>query len=360
MQVLIIPDSQASNYLHGENESVKIGLLIADNKSLEARQGAEMAISIANKSGGFNGLPFQVEVRSMEGPWGTGSNEAVNLIFEEKVWAILGSHDSRNAHLVEQVTTKVRIVFLSSWATDPTLSQAFVPWYFSCVPNDNQQAEALIEEIYNKVNMNKIGAIADDSYDSKLALKSFVKKAIAAGKPYPLQFFYNSFTDDFNNLLDQIIKSEVDCIVLFGHKASSKKIIQQMRQKNMNQPVFGTLNVSGENELSDQELKSFGNVALVTSGHRFLSESNPFIENYQRTYGVIPGPAAAFAYDGMNLIIEAIKEAGLDRDKIQEYLLTMNYAGVTGIIKFDEKGNRLGKVRLMWIKNGLSVPYKLE
>ena len=46
----------------------------------------------------------------------------------------MGSHDGRNAHLVEQVATKSQVVFLSAWASDPTLSQAFVPWFFSCVP----------------------------------------------------------------------------------------------------------------------------------------------------------------------------------------------------------------------------------
>src|SRR5450756_1253186 len=105
--------------------------LIPDNNSIAAKHGAEMAISKANEDGGFDGKPFQLVIRSMEGPWGTGSKQAVDLIFEENVCAIMGSPDGRNGHLVEQVTTKARIVFLSTWASDPTLAQAFVPWYFT-------------------------------------------------------------------------------------------------------------------------------------------------------------------------------------------------------------------------------------
>ena len=89
---------------------------------------------------GAMGYTFELLTRSMAGSWGTGSKKAVDLIFEEDVWTILGSHNGRNAHLVEQVTAKSQIVFLSVWATDPTLSQAYVPGYFSCVPNDLQQA----------------------------------------------------------------------------------------------------------------------------------------------------------------------------------------------------------------------------
>jgi ABC-type branched-subunit amino acid transport system substrate-binding protein len=162
--ILIIPEAIAAQKTL-ETDSVKIGLLIPENKSLAASRGAEMAISKANENSGFNSRPFKLVIRSMEGPWGTGSKEAVNLIFKENVCAIMGSHDGRNAHLVEQVITKARIVFLSAWASDPTLSQAFVPWYFSCVPNDLQQADALIEEIYTKRKIVRIAAVAGNDYD---------------------------------------------------------------------------------------------------------------------------------------------------------------------------------------------------
>lgn len=106
---------------------IKIGLLIPDSKSTAAVQGAELAVRVANEKDGLNGRHFELIVRSMEGPWGTGSKEAVSLIFEEKVWALLGSHDGRNAHLVEQAATRSIVVFVSAWTGDPTLSQAFIP-----------------------------------------------------------------------------------------------------------------------------------------------------------------------------------------------------------------------------------------
>ncbi|MCX6321065.1 MAG: ABC transporter substrate-binding protein [Bacteroidia bacterium] len=355
MLALFVPNVQASKNPEGPDKTVKIGLLIPDNKSVAAKHGAEMAVRKANEKGGFNGRPFQLVVHSMEGPWGTGSKEAVNLIFEEEVWAIMGSHDGRNAHLVEQVTTKARIVFLSAWASDPTLSQAFVPWYFSCVPNDLQQAAAFIEEIYNKRKITKIAAVADNGYDSKLALDSFLKETKIAGKADPLQFFYENSSQDFNVLLDQIYKAEVNCIILFGQPSASLKLIQQMRKRKMNQTVFGTLSVLGEKELSDQELKSYESVVLVSSGKWLGSKGLAFQQEFQRTFGNMPDAVAAYAFDGMNLIIEAIRNAGLDRDKIQKTLANIKYEGVTGMIQFDNKGNRIGVPGMMEIKNGIPV-----
>jgi branched-chain amino acid transport system substrate-binding protein len=336
-------------------ETIKIGLLIADNKSLAAKHGAEMAILKANETGGYNKQPFQLIVRSMEGPWGTGSKEAVNLIFDEEVLAIMGSHDGRNAHLVEQVTTKAQIVFLSAWASDPTLSQAFVPWFFSCVPNDNQQADVLIEEIYNKRKFSKIAAVSDNDYDSKLALISFLNKIKLAGKADPFQFFYNNTDADLNNIPDQIKKADVSCIILFGGPSASIKIIQQLRQRKMSQPVFGKLSLLDDKELSENDLRNYEDLVLIAPDQLSGSKVLTFRDDFQKVYGYKPGAIAAYAFDGMNLLIDAIRIAGPDSEKIRKSLANINYEGITGSIHFDSKGNREGPAILVKMKHGIPV-----
>src|SRR5664279_186668 len=213
----------------GSDKTVKIGLLISDNNSLSAVHGAEMAIRKANEQVGYRGKPFQLVVRSMEGPWGTGSNQAVRLIFEENVCAMMSSGDGRNGHLIEQVAAKTRIVYLSSWESDPTLAEAFVPWYFNCAPTDIQQADALNEEIYIKRNLTKIAAVSGNDYDSKLALENFVKQTKREGKTDPLQLFYDNNNKDFKSLIDQINNADIKAIVIFGKPAASIKLINEFR-----------------------------------------------------------------------------------------------------------------------------------
>ncbi len=352
--VLFIRDIYAQQNRLTTAKTEKIWLLKSNKRSMAARNGAEMAISKANEKEGLDGLHFQLVVRSMEGPWGTGSKEAVNLVFKEKEWAIMGSHDSQNAHLVEQVIAKTHIVFLSAWASDPTLSQAFVPWFFSCVPNGIQQADALIEEIYNKRKIIKIAVVSDKSFDSKLALQSLLKKTKIADKAEPMQLFYDS-PDNFKILLDKINKAGINGIILFGQPSASLSFIQQLRLKKMNQPVFGALSLLGEDEFDDVELANYNNVTLVTSGNWLGSKELSFQNEFQKKYGKMPGAVAAYAFDGMNLIIEAIRRSGLNREKIQEAMSKIHYKGVTGPIQFDEKGNRVGAAELIEINNGVVV-----
>jgi branched-chain amino acid transport system substrate-binding protein len=230
-----------------------------------------------------------------------------------------------------------------------------VPWYFSCVPNDLQQAKALTEEIYNKRKISKVGTLSDNGYDSRLALKSFIIVTKTAGKADPVQFFYDDSAGNFHIMLDQIDKADVSCIVLFGKPAASMKIINELRKRKMNLNVFASLSVLGEEKRSDPEMKIYDSIVLVSSGYWLRPQGIAFRDEYYKKYGNIPGEIAAYAYDGMNVILGAIRKAGLDRNKMQQSMAKIHYNGVTGSIQFDDKGNRVGDAMLIEVKNGISI-----
>jgi branched-chain amino acid transport system substrate-binding protein len=352
--VFAFPDEMVSQSQDKKNQTIKIGLLVPDAGSIAAVNGAELAIRRANEKGGLNGRQFQLVTRSMEGPWGTGSKQAVNLIFEEKVWALLGSHDGRNAHLVEQAATRSIVVFVSAWTSDPTLSQAFVPWFFNCVPNDNQQAASIIEEIYNVRKFNRIAVVSGNDYDSKMTLIAFVKLAKTSGKPDPVQFNYNDYSKNLNDLTDVINKSDINYVVLFCKPQEAIKVIRQIRQRKMDQAVFGSLMLLNEDELSAGELQEFDDKLSVPSGNWTGPGNMSFRQEFQKSFKKIPGMVASYSYDGMSVLIEAIRNAGRsDREMIQKSLERIYLKGVTGLIQFDGKGNRLGKFEIMKTKNGV-------
>ncbi len=349
---LIIQDVQAIQIPKGQDNSLKIGLLIPDQHSRAARSGAELAIHEANKKGGFNGKSFQLIVRSLEGPWGTGSKEAVNLLFNENVWAIIGSHDGRNAHLVEQVCVKVHAVFLSAWTGDPTLSEAFIPWFFNCVPNDLQQASSLIKEIYLQRKLTKIVIVSDNSYDAIMAMKSFIKRTRSEGIAEPQQFVVENHVKDLNETANQIKKANAECIVLFGEPSFSQQMIRAVRAKKTDQPIYCSLFALGENSISDPELIKGGKIVRISSGFYLNNKGRDFSEAFKRVYGSKPNEAAAYAYDATNLIMQVIRNAAGNRDKIKDEMVKIHYNGVTGLIEFDQKGNRKGEAGLIELTNG--------
>ncbi len=138
-----------------EQEFIPLGLLVNNHNEQQAGFAARLAINKINDKGGINGKPLKLITRSVEGFWGAGSGEVVDLVFNEKVMAILGSIDGRNSHLAEQVIAKTQVLYISAWASDPSLSKAYVPWYFSIVPTDDQQTALLLDEVLCKKGISK-------------------------------------------------------------------------------------------------------------------------------------------------------------------------------------------------------------
>jgi branched-chain amino acid transport system substrate-binding protein len=291
----------------------------------------------------------------MEGPWGTGSKEAVNLVFNEEVWAILGSHDGRNAHLVEQVIAKTHIVFLSAWATDPTLYQAFVPWFFSIVPNDDQQAEILAKEIIHTNKRFKIAALSDQSYDSNLALQSFIKKMSKMEYSEIIQLNYNNTDKNFKEITQNIDKHHIDCVVLFGEISSMFPLIQQLENNKNIKQAYGALSLLANDGQKEMNFKQFQNISIISYPNRPNNKKSSFIKSYKEKYGKIPGAVATYAYDGMNLILEVIQNSNFDREKVQKTMSKIKFNGVTGLIQFDEHGSRLNTAELIHISDRIPV-----
>lgn len=334
---------------------IKIGLLLNDKTSNSAKNGAKLAIEIANKLEEASGTHFELVVRSMEGPWGTGSKEAVNLVFNEKVWAILGSHDGRNAHLVEQVIAKTHIVFLSAWATDPTLYQAFVPWFFSVVPNDYQQAEILAKEISNTNKRYKIAALSDQSYDSDLALQSFLKKMNKMEYSEIIQMNYNNTDKSFKEINHNINKNNIDCVVLFSESSSLIPLLKQLEKNTNVKHVYGVLSLLANDWQIEKDFKQFQTVSIISYPNRLNNKESSFLKSYKEKYSKRPGAVAVYAYDGMNLILEVIRNSNFNRDKIQETMAKVKFNGVTGSIQFDEHGSRLNTAELINLNNRIPV-----
>jgi ABC-type branched-subunit amino acid transport system substrate-binding protein len=70
----------------------------------------------------------------------------------------------------------------------------------------------------------------------------------------------------------------------------------------------------------------------------------------------MPGMVAAYSFDGMNILIAAIRTSGgPEKERIQQAISHIRHTGVTGQIQFDSKGNRSGSFVPENTKNGLPV-----
>lgn len=325
------------------NNPIKIGLLVQSNTSAEARYGAEMAVDEANKSGGIKGHKFELVIKNMEGPWGAGSKQAVDMIFTDEVVAIVGSHDGRNAHLVEQATTKSNICFISAWSGDPTLSQAFTPWFFNCMPNHNQQAELLVKEIARN-NYTNLTLVTDDDYDARSAFKSFISIIEKDATLKPVTIITDNSVNDISEICSLISGRNTDCLLLFTEPGRADKIICRLKEINFSARIYGSLDLLREFSPLYSYPDVLKNLLLISSGKWYMHEKSEFAEKYIERFKIWPSAVAAYSYDATRIVLLAVSKANGNRDEVRDALMSSFYNGATGVIQFDEKGNRISTV----------------
>ncbi|HKK40760.1 MAG TPA: ABC transporter substrate-binding protein, partial [Bacteroidales bacterium] len=156
-------------------------------------------------------------------------------------------------------------------------------------------------------------------------------------------------------LTDKIKQAGLSCLVLFGKPEESVLLIRQMKKNNINIPVYGSLSVMGEGLSREEERTDYQGISVVTSAGWLAQSGTGFCNAYSKAFGVPPDAVAAYAYDGMNVLVTAIRNSNFNIDNIKDTMLRVHYKGVTGTISFDERGNRQGKAKIIEFKNGIPV-----
>ena len=307
-----------------EGNPIRIGVLLEDSLSVQARSGAELALREINARGGLSGRELQLLYRSMEGPWGRGSKQAVDLIFENEAWALVGASQGRNAHLIEQVIAKTSIVFVSAWTADPTLTKAYVPHFFNLVPNSEQQADAILKDLNGRREDSGWILVSDRSYDSKKAVEGITGRELYSKNP-PLERLICESVEDGERAAQTILRLKARAVVIFCEPAIGWRIIRSIRAGTGDAFIYGNLALLDENDPESTNRPDLDRILVPAYGNRGFAD-----------------PKAAYTYDAVHLLADAIVKCGFDRSKLRKTVSESNCEGETGKIEFDALGNRKG------------------
>jgi len=330
-------------------------------------QGSTLAIEEANKKGGYKGLPFKLMVHNDVGLWGAAANEVVKMD-DEGVWAWLGSIDDIVSHVAIRATLKLEIPNINAGDPDPTFTETNIPWVLRVIPDDRQSSYVLCNYMIDIKNHKRIAVIRANNRYGRVGTLHFNRTTTRLGYPIIIEERFGDGDKVFTAQLERIKKIKPDAILIWGNPRESALILNEIRAMGMNQPVY-----CSDRVVNPEFLKIAGSNAegIVTTCQYNPDTDNPkylaFKKAYIARFGMEPDVFAVHAYDGMNLIIEAIKIAGLNRALIRDVLTDMKtfqgYEGASGKIIFDASWNNIRPIYLATVKNGKFVftpapPYK--
>jgi ABC-type branched-subunit amino acid transport system substrate-binding protein len=337
-------------------------------------QGARLAVEHANARGGYlkRRIPFELVISNDNGLWGASGNEIVKMAYKDKVWAILGTIDGANSHIAIRVALKAEVVMMNSGDTDPTFIETNIPWVARCIGDDRQMGYLLVDYLYRKLRMKRVGIIRASNRYGRFGVREVRDGSRRLANPIVLEMAYPVGGEDFSLQLERLRQTGVEAIVHWGDAADGAHILNQMRAMGMEQPYFAC-----ERCLSDEFVQIAGANAegVVCTFPWDPSRKDPkyldFCRAFRERFGEEPETYAAHGYDGMNMLIWAVQVAGLNRAKIRDVLAHRSkpWPGVTGDIPLSAVLDDIGEVLLAKRENGawkyysradLDIPYAGE
>jgi ABC-type branched-subunit amino acid transport system substrate-binding protein len=319
-------------------------------------QGYILAIEEANKKGGYKGIPFKLMLHNDVGLWGAAANEVVKMD-DEGVWAWVGTIDDLNSHVAIRATLKLEIPNVNTSDPDPTFTETAIPWVIRTIPDDRQSNYALINYIFRVKGYSRVAIIRANNRYGRLGVLHFTRSSTRIGFPVIIEERVIDGETNFKTQLERIKNTSPDAILIWGNAKESGLILKQIREIGMNQPVFGS-----DRMVNPAFLEIAGKYAegVVTTCQYNPDANDPklkaFKANYYKRFGQEPDVFAAHAYDGMNILIEAIHIAGLNRVLIRDVLTDLKtfqgYEGVTGKVIFDATWNNVRPIFMAKVSNG--------
>ena len=178
--------------------------------------------------------------------------------------------------------------------------------------------------------------------------------------------FFEGNAVDFYPQLTNIKNSGADSIILTADSSLIVMVLRQMQDLQIDLPVLST----GGSDFTDGIIDLAG--PEVAEGIRAIAYFNPslpevaadpaadkeFVKTWQdKGYLWRKMPEGARGYDAINTLAAAIKniKGEVTRESIQQALQTVDYKGITGELKFDDKGQATRNIFLVQAKDGKTV-----
>jgi branched-chain amino acid transport system substrate-binding protein len=323
---------------------------------IPAMHGAQLAVEEANARGGYHGKPFVLKVHNESALWGASSAELVKMLFGEGCWAMLGCVDGQNCHIALRVTLKLEVPIMDTGTTDPTVTETRIQWLMHDFPDDRQQGYTLADYVFKELKLKRIAVLRPNARYGRIGVVKFNDQARRMGHQVILEVKYDRGDKDFSRQLRMLRDAKIDGLVIWGEAEDAGHILKQMRAAGMKQPVFGGSRLAYQQLIDIAGPAAEGVVTTATlDPYRSDPEWVAFREAYRKRFNQEPIDYAAYAYDGMNILISSIQKAGLNRGRIMDVLRKYQmktYEGVTGIAYFDHTLNNIRPVYLTRVKDG--------
>ena len=321
--------------------------------------GARLAVEEANSKGiKLDGKNVRLELVAEDDQADpkVGTTVAQKLV-DAKVAGVVGHLNSGVSIPASTIYNQAGVPMISGSSTNPQLTEQGFKTVFRVVGRDDQQGPAIASYLAGEIKPKTV-AVIDDATAYGEGLANEVEKTLkAAGVKVLPREKGTDKTADFKAILTKVKGKKPDAVFYGGMDATGGPLLKQGRELGI-KAVFAF----GDGACTDKMKELAGDAAegLLCSqaGLPVQAANKKFLDAYKAKFKIDPILYAPFTYDAANLMIEAMKKANSpDPAKYLPELAKISYAGASGKIEFDEKGDRKdAEMTIFTMKSGKIEP----
>ena len=325
-------------------------------------RGYPLCVKHTNDKGGVLGRKLELVLEDDQSQPATAARIYEKLITQNKVDLVLGPYGSPMTEPVADVTEKYRMPLVAGSATTSIFKKGRK--FIFMVPSPGEiYLEGLID-MAAKRGLKTVAVIHEDTLFPTTSAQGAVELAKRKGLQVVLVEAYPKGTADFTRILAKVRVANPDVLAAGTYFEDAVAITRQLKELNVNPKMYGVtiggalprfyelLGRTAEfvygNSPWEPELATLRAGGLIPVARQYPG-AREFVEAHNREYpGADLSYQTATGYAGCQVLTEAVKRAGsLDREKIRDAILKLDFNTVFGPFKVDPDGLQIAHKMLM-------------
>jgi len=324
----------------------------------------ELYVERLNAAGGVIGRKLQLVAYDDAGDAEKARTFAKRLLEQDKVDAIVGGSTTGTTMAVVPLVEAAGVPFVSL-AGAVVIVEPVKKWVFKTPHTDRMACEKIFVDMKAR-GLTKVALISGSGGFDKSMRAECLKVASQRGVEIVADETYGATDTDMTPQLTKIRASGAQAVLNAGFGQGPAVVTRNFRQVGLTLPLYQSHGVASKEyiKLSGPAAEGVRLPAAAVLVGDLLAANDPqkpvvigYRDAYEGKYKSEISTFGGHAYDGLMLVVGAIKHAGsTDKAKLRDALeATKGYVGTGGVVNMsasDHMGLDLSAFRMLEVKNG--------
>lgn len=305
-----------------------------------AQQGIDLAVKEVNARGGVGGKKVRVVFEDDQGQTSAAVAAFHKLTGVDGAVAVFGSAASSVTLALCPLAIQAKVPLLTPISSSPELTEKGGRFFFRVCPPDTAQAGMMADWLKEDARGSVAVIYVNNSWGQSLVAE-FKSRFEGVGGKLALSEGIKEGERDLRGVLAKVKEAAPTALygVTYGREGGA--MLRQASELQLNLPVYGA-DVWGSPELKDTAGDTVKGVKIIVPAKLQGGGYENFAKAFKAANGSDPDIYASYSYDMALVLLKAL-ESGASGDALRDALAKATLEGVTGFVRFDKKGNPVGK-----------------